>query len=252
MVEVASGTDTNDYVDIAALALSGQDLTLTLERTGSLADVTATVTLPAAAAGSDDTKVVTALPDAVDVADDDKDKLWLVVPTMDAGIVEVAHFAPADDPTVFKMTAADFMHGLASYTGFGVMLGTGGHLEPSDTNIERIAFGHTFDNYEILFVESETTPFDWNDFATNGLTLYFREAGHHRQLATLPADHSEHQLRARIRHGAQPHRSLCGGDRLRRDHQDRERVERYGRLDGADHQPPSVPPGRRRLQELRR
>ena len=125
--------------------------------------------------GSDDTKVVTALPDAVDVADDDKDKLWLVVPTEDDGIIEVAHFAPADDPTIFKMTAQDFMHGLAAYTGFGVMLGMGGHLEPSDTNIERIAFGHTFDNYEILFVESKTAPFDWNDFATNGLTLYFRK-----------------------------------------------------------------------------
>ena len=89
------------------------------------------------------------------------------------------------------------MHGLAAYTGFGVMLGTGGHLEPSDTNIERIAFGHTFDNYEILFVESETTPFDWNDFATNGLTLYFREAGTtgnwQRFRLTIPNINSEHE-----------------------------------------------------------
>ena len=40
------GTDTNDYVDAATLALSGQALTLTLGRTGSLADLTQTVTLP--------------------------------------------------------------------------------------------------------------------------------------------------------------------------------------------------------------
>ena len=128
-----TGTDTNDYVDVAALALSGQDLTLTLERTGSLADVIATVTLPAAAASSDDTKVVTALPDAVDVADDDKDKLWLVVPTADEGVVEVAHFAPADDPTVFKMTAQDFharaglLHRLWCDAGDGRAPGARGH-----------------------------------------------------------------------------------------------------------------------------
>ena len=41
------GTDTNDYVDDLALALSGQDLTVTLGRTGTLADLAQTVTLPA-------------------------------------------------------------------------------------------------------------------------------------------------------------------------------------------------------------
>ena len=80
--------------------------------------------------GSSDTKVVTALPDAVDVADADKDKLWLVVPTADDGVVEVAHFAPADDPTIFKMTAQAFMQGPASYVGFDIT-DNGGHLEPA-------------------------------------------------------------------------------------------------------------------------
>ena len=41
------GTDTNDYVDALTLGLSGQDLTVTLGRTGSLADIEQTVTLPA-------------------------------------------------------------------------------------------------------------------------------------------------------------------------------------------------------------
>ena len=192
-----SGTDTNDYADSAALAVSGQDLSLTIGRTGSLADLTAMVTLPAGSGtSSDDTKVVTALPDAVDVADDDKDKLWLVVPTADDGIIEVAHFAPADDPTVFKMTAQAFMQGPASYVGFDVT-DNGGHLEPSDTNIERIAFGHTFDNYEVEFNENKTTPFDWNDFATDGITLYFREAGAtgnwQRFRLTIPNINDEHE-----------------------------------------------------------
>ena len=48
-----------------------------------------------------DTKVVTALPDPEDVADADKDKLWLVVPTVDTGVDEVAHFKPAVETTVF-------------------------------------------------------------------------------------------------------------------------------------------------------
>ena len=250
-VEVAGGggggTDTNDYADSAALAVTGQELSLTLGRTGSLADLTAMVTLPSGGGGSSDTKVVTALPDAVDVADADKDKLWLVVPTAEEGTVEVAHFAPAEDPTIFQMTAQDFMHGLASYTGFGVMLGTGGHLEPSDTNIERIAFGHTFDNYEIFFVESKTAPFDWNDFATNGLTLYFREAGAtgnwQRFRLTIPNINSEHEYGI----GAQPHRAHRSGDRLRCRHKDGGGIERYGRLDGAGRRPPAIAPGRRCL-----
>ena len=41
------GTDTNDYVDSFVAALSGSDLTLTLGRTGTLADLEQTVTLPA-------------------------------------------------------------------------------------------------------------------------------------------------------------------------------------------------------------
>ena len=126
--------------------------------------------------GVRDTKAVTALPDAVDVADADKDKLWLVVPTADEGIVEVAHFAPADDPEIFKMTAQAFMQGPASYVGYDVT-DNGGHLEPSDTNIERIAFGHTFSNYEIEFNENKTSPFDYNDYSSDGLNLYFREEG---------------------------------------------------------------------------
>ena len=46
------GTDTNDYVDDLALALSGQDLTVTLGRTGALADLAQTVTLPAGGGGT--------------------------------------------------------------------------------------------------------------------------------------------------------------------------------------------------------
>ena len=49
------GTDTNDYVDAFTAALSGQDLTLTLERTGSLADLELTVTLPAGGGGTGST-----------------------------------------------------------------------------------------------------------------------------------------------------------------------------------------------------
>ena len=41
----------NDYVDSAGLAISGQDLTLTLGRTGTLADLAQTVTLPAGGGG---------------------------------------------------------------------------------------------------------------------------------------------------------------------------------------------------------
>ena len=74
------------------LSLSGQDLTVTLERTGSLSDIDAVVTLPG---GATDTKIVTVLPLPADVADDDKDKLWLVVPTANEGTVEVAHFEPS-------------------------------------------------------------------------------------------------------------------------------------------------------------
>ena len=145
-------------------------------QSGTSSDVSRSDHVHGGGSGSSDTKVVTALPDAVDVADDDKDKLWLVVPTADEGIVEVAHFAPADDPEIFKMTAQAFMQGPASYVGYDVT-DNGGHLEPSDTNIERIAFGHTFSNYEIEFNENKTSPFDYNDYSSDGLNLYFREEG---------------------------------------------------------------------------
>ena len=42
----------NDYVELAVLALAGQDLTLTLERTGALPDLVSTVTLPASGMGT--------------------------------------------------------------------------------------------------------------------------------------------------------------------------------------------------------
>lgn len=44
-------TDTNDFVDSASFSLSGQDLTLTLGRTGSLTGLTASVTLPSGSGG---------------------------------------------------------------------------------------------------------------------------------------------------------------------------------------------------------
>ena len=151
--------------------------------------------------GSSDTKVVTALPDAADVVDDDKDKLWLVVPTADEGIVEVAHFAPADDPEIFKMTAQAFMQGPASYVGYDVT-DNGGHLEPSDTNIQRIAFGHTFSNYEIEFNENKTSPFDYNDYSSDGLNLYFREEGTtgnwRRYLLEIPNANDTHEYGSAI------------------------------------------------------
>ena len=45
------GADTNDYVDSIAHAVSGTLLTTTLGRTGSLADLTATATLPSGGGG---------------------------------------------------------------------------------------------------------------------------------------------------------------------------------------------------------
>ena len=125
--------------------------------------------------GATDTKVVTALPDPEDVADADKDKLWLVVPTPDTGVEEVAHYKPAGDTTVFTMTAADHTYGSGLH-----LVGTDkadrlGHLEPS-TNLRDIYWEDTLDTYYIEFKDGDTTPFDYTQY-TNGLSLYFREQG---------------------------------------------------------------------------
>ena len=45
------GTDTNDYVDALTTAVNGTTLTVTLGRTGSLADLTSNVTLPSSGGG---------------------------------------------------------------------------------------------------------------------------------------------------------------------------------------------------------
>ena len=45
-----SGTDTNDYADALAVDIMGQELTVTVGRTGSLDDLTDTATIPSAAA----------------------------------------------------------------------------------------------------------------------------------------------------------------------------------------------------------
>ncbi len=47
-------TDTNDYVNSVGASVSGSDLTITLGRTGSLADLTDTVTLPSGSGGTSD------------------------------------------------------------------------------------------------------------------------------------------------------------------------------------------------------
>ena len=49
---MGTGTDTNDYVDVFTAGLTGQELTLTLGRTGSLGDLTQIVTFPAFGGGS--------------------------------------------------------------------------------------------------------------------------------------------------------------------------------------------------------
>ena len=162
-----TGTDTNDYVDTAALALSGQDLTLTLERTGSLADVTATVTLPAAAAGSDDTKVVTALPDAADVADADKGKLWIVQSMANGGTEEVAHFSPTA-AAVLEFTAQSYIEGTETVVGFNAHHG---HAVPNDTNIESF-YWDTVDNNTQLYFTAARTPFDFHSYPQ--LAIYLR------------------------------------------------------------------------------
>ena len=46
-----SSPDTNDYVDHIGLGLSGQDLTLTLGRTGSLSSISGSITLPSGGGG---------------------------------------------------------------------------------------------------------------------------------------------------------------------------------------------------------
>ena len=122
-----------------------------------------------------DVKTVTALPDPEDVADADKDKLWLVVPTTDTGVEEVAHFKPAGDTTVFTMTAADHTYGSGLH-----LVGTDktdrlGHLEPN-TNLHDIYWEDTLDSYYIEFRDGDTTPFDYTDYSS-GLSLYFREQG---------------------------------------------------------------------------
>ena len=82
--------------------------------------------------------------------DADKDKLWLVVPTADTGVDEVAHFKPTGDTTVFTMTAADHTYGSGLH-----LVGTDkadrlGHLEPN-TNLHDIYWEDTLDTYYIEF-----------------------------------------------------------------------------------------------------
>ena len=150
----------------------------------------------------------------------------------------VAHFAPADDPEIFKLTAQAFMQGPASYVGYDVT-DNGGHLEPSDTNIQRVAFGHTFSNYEIEFNENDTTPFDYNDYSTDGLNLYFREEGTTGTWQRFLLEIPEPERHARIRFGQQPDGLLCRRHNLRYYNPHRRRGGESGRCDGAGDQPPS-------------
>ena len=109
------------------------------------------------------------------MADADKDKLWLVVPTADTGVEEVAHFKPAGDTTVFTMTAADHTYGSGLH-----LVGTDkadrlGHLEPK-TNLHDIYWEDTLDTYYMEFQDGTTSPFDYSNY-TAGLSLYFRVQG---------------------------------------------------------------------------
>ena len=156
--------DPPDEADYMLFADSGPGRLLSFRTYGSLLDGIAS-----------DIKTVTALPDPEDVDDADKDKLWLVVPTVDTGVDEVAHFKPAGDTTVFTMTAADHTYGSGLH-----LVGTDkadrlGHLEPK-TNLHDIYWEDTLDTYYIEFQDGSTSPFDYSNY-TNGLSLYFREQG---------------------------------------------------------------------------
>ena len=161
-----SGTDTNDYADSAALAVSSGDLTLTLGRTGSLADLTASVTLPAGG-GTSDTKVVTALPNGADVADADKGKLWIVQSMADGGTEEVAHFSPTA-AAVLEFTAQSYIEGTETVVGFNAHHG---HAVPNDTNIESF-YWDTVDNNTQLYFTAARTPFDFHSYPQ--LAIYLR------------------------------------------------------------------------------
>ena len=160
-----SGTDTNDYADSAALAVSSGDLTLTLGRTGSLADLTASVTLPVG--GSSDTKVVTALPSGADVADADKGKLWIVQSMANGGTEEVAHFSPTA-AAVLEFTAQSYLEGTETVVGFNAHHG---HAVPNDTNIESF-YWDTVDNNTQLYFTAARTPFDFHSYPQ--LAIYLR------------------------------------------------------------------------------
>ena len=160
-----TGTDTNDYVDDFTAALSGQDLTLTLGRTGTLADLEQTVTLPAA--GTSDTKVVTSLPNGADVADADKGKLWIVQSMADGGTEEVAHFSPTA-AAVLEFTAQSYLEGTETVVGFNAHHG---HAVPNDTNIESF-YWDTVDNNTQLYFTAARTPFDFHSYPQ--LAIYLR------------------------------------------------------------------------------
>ena len=162
----ASATDTNDYADSAALAVSGQDLSLTIGRTGSLADLTASVTLPAGG-GTSDTKVVTELPSGADVADADKGKLWIVQSMADGGTEEVAHFSPTA-AAVLEFTAQSYLEGTETVVGFNAHHG---HAVPNDTNIESF-YWDTVDNNTQLYFTAARTPFDFHSYPQ--LAIYLR------------------------------------------------------------------------------
>ena len=156
--------DPPDEADYMLFADSGPGRLLSFKTYGSVLDGLAS-----------DTKVVTALPDPEDVADADKDKIWLVVPTADTGVDEVAHFKPAGDTTVFTMTAADHTYGSGLHLVGTDKVDRLGHLEPN-TNLHDIYWEDTLDTYYIEFKDGDTTPFDYTNY-TAGLSLYFREQG---------------------------------------------------------------------------
>ena len=132
---------------------------------GALADLTAMVTLPAGS-GSSDTKVVTALPDAVDVADADKGKLWIVQST-NGGTEEVAHFSPTA-AAVLEFTAQSYLEGTETVVGFNAHHG---HAVPNDTNIESF-YWDTVDNNTQLYFTAARTPFDFHSYPQ--LAIYLR------------------------------------------------------------------------------
>ena len=111
--------------------------------------------------------MVTALPDAADVADADKGKLWIVQSMANGGTEEVAHFSPTA-AAVLEFTAQSYLEGTETVVGFNAHHG---HAVPNDTNIESF-YWDTVDNNTQLYFTAARTPFDFHSYPQ--LAIYLR------------------------------------------------------------------------------